>query len=194
MSKVPNATPSCLSNPTVFWENPHFGWSGLPFMNSITLLEFMIFLHLSNSCSSDSFSGGWWRECVSMDPSTAPVYVEGAACGAEEVEDEGPPLVAEEEDEDAWEATADASAEAFAPDTLDKSVWPRRRTKVGTESTSKDSDTSGCDSASTWAVGRQELRCQWTDARIEISSTTLTLRKVSAGYFAANSLTTSFIC
>ena len=83
----------------------------------------------------------------------APWYVEGATRGWDVVEEEGwlaPFAAPDEEDEvDAWEARAAARADALAPETRERSVWPRRRTKVGTESTSKDSETSGCDSAST---------------------------------------------
>lgn len=63
------------------------------------------------------------------------------------MDDEGTPLEAPLLPT-AWDATAALSAAALAPLILERRVWPRKRMKEGTLSTSKDSDTSGCSSAS----------------------------------------------
>jgi hypothetical protein len=143
MSKLPKRTPSCRSSATVFCEKPHFGLSGLPFMKSITSWRSMSLRQRSSSSSCVSCAGTW---CSS--------YAPGAGAGAL-VEESGAlaPVAAGA----ACEATAAESAAALAPEMRESSVWPRSRTKDGTESMSKDSDTSGSDSASIWEG--QGIRC-----------------------------------
>jgi hypothetical protein len=132
MSKLPKRTPSCRSSATVFCEKPHFGLSGLPFMKSITSWRSMSLRQRSSSSSCVSCAGA--GALVEESGALAPVAA-GAAC----------------------EATAAESAAALAPEMRESSVWPRSRTKDGTESMSKDSDTSGSDSASIWEG--QGIRC-----------------------------------
>lgn len=135
MSKLPKRTPSCRKSATVFCEKPHLGLSGLPFMKSITSWRSMSLRQRSASSSSVSCAGTW---CSS--------YAPGAGAGA--LVDESGAFVPAAFVGAACEATAAESAAALAPEMRESSVCPRSRTNEGTESMSKDSETSGSDSAS----------------------------------------------